>query len=235
MQPTVHALLGVSFTSSSLTCAIPVTCIHTLQAGQCTICVPTCQACGFLQPVHSCPVHLCLHRQPRSSLPAWNCRGSCWSQACLTGSLQAVHHLSSPWAEAQRTCRHHSSTPHQLHSEQERANSMGMSLPEGSLGPGLDGIMPFSMDPAALGSGERILPCAESNRWHSGGETAAPQHGVCCREPSCARGLVSGSHGCLVVPLKRRGGMVPFSRGSRHCLVWCEGYLYALFHWKLAG
>eukprot|EP00891_Asterochloris_glomerata_P009225 jgi/Astpho2/9225/Aster-07182 len=59
--------------------------------------------------------------------------------------------LLEPPSKAAR--RHHSSTPHQLHSEQERANSMGMSLPEGSLGPGLDGIMPFSMDPAALGSG----------------------------------------------------------------------------------
>ena len=49
---------------------------------------------------------------------------------------------------------------------------MGMSLPEGSLGPGLDGMMPFSMDPAAMGTGDLPLPCAGSNVWHLGGGAA---------------------------------------------------------------
>ena len=43
---------------------------------------------------------------------------------------------------------------------------MGMSLPEGSLGPGLDSMIPFSMDPAAMGSGDCTLPGAGSNQWH---------------------------------------------------------------------
>ncbi len=86
---------------------------------------------------------------------------------------------------------------------------MGMSLPEGSLGPGLDGIMPFSMDPAAMGSGERILPCAESNRWHSGG-----------RQPPLSMDSVAVSRAELVVLSQgHMGALLCHSRGG---VAWCR-------------
>ena len=139
--------------------------------------MPVCHACAFAaRPVALCSLCdqamcTCACTVSPGAVSQPGTAGVLLRQAWLTGSLQAVHHLSSLSTKTLLrlcTCRHHSSTPHQLHSEQDRANSMGMSLPEGSLGPGLDNMMPFSMDPAAMGAGDN--PC------HVQGARAHPHH-----------------------------------------------------------
>ena len=49
-----------------------------------------------------------------------------------------------------------------------------------------------------------------------------------------AKLLLRGPVGCFVVPLRGRGGIVPFSRGLCLLLALCKVYLHALHHWEVA-
>ena len=50
-----------------------------------------------------------------------------------------------------------------------------------------------------------------------------------------AKPLFQGPVGCSVVPLRGRGGMLPFSRGLCQLLALCKVYQYALHYWEVAA